>query len=50
MSRKTVRLRDGVYAIVEPVDDEEYEAAGDRTLIRLNVVEIHATKADIREE
>lgn len=50
MSRKTVQLAEGVYAVVDPVDPEEYEVAGAGTLIRLNVVEILAAKANIREE
>lgn len=50
MSRKTVEIAEGVYAVVEPVDEEEYEVAGAGTLIRLNVVEILVAKADIREE
>ena len=50
MSRKTVRLNETVTAVVEPADPEEYEVAGDRTLIRLKVVELLATKQDIDEE
>jgi len=50
MSRRTVEIAQGVYAVVEPVDEEEYEVAGAGTLIRLKVVEILAAKADIREE
>lgn len=50
MSRKTVEIAEGVYAVVEPVDEEEFEVAGAGTLIRLRVVEILAAKADIREE
>lgn len=50
MGRKTVELSEGVHAVVEPVDQEEYEVAGAGTLIRLKVVEILAAKRDIREE
>lgn len=50
MSRKTVEIAEGVYAVVEPVSEEEFEVAGPRTLIRLRVVEMLAAKADIREE
>lgn len=50
MSRKTVELAPGVYAVVEPVNDEEYQVAGDKTLIRLKVLEIEAAKENIREE
>lgn len=50
MSRKTVELAEGVLAVVEPVNEEEYEVAGARTLIRLKVVEILAAKANIRDE
>lgn len=50
MSRKTVEIAEGVHAVVEPANEEEYEAAGAGTLIRLNVVEILAAKTNIREE
>lgn len=50
MSRKTVDLREGVVAVVEPVNEEEYEAAGAHTLIKLKVLQIETTKANIREE
>lgn len=50
MSRKTVEIAEGVHAVVEPVNEEEYEVAGTGTLIRLNVVGILAAKASIREE
>ncbi|MCX4993422.1 hypothetical protein [Streptomyces sp. NBC_00568] len=50
MSRKTVQIADGIHAVVEPVDDEEFNVAGAHTLIRLRVVEIVAAKENIREE
>lgn len=50
MSRKTIELREGVYAVVEPADLDDYEGAGARTLVRFNVVEIRATKDNVREE
>ncbi|MET7687930.1 hypothetical protein ABZT06_08110 [Streptomyces sp. NPDC005483] len=50
MSRKTVELAEGVYAVVEPVNEEEYEVAGSHTLIHLKVVEILTAKSNIREE
>lgn len=50
MSRKTVQIAEGVYAVVEPLDEEDYNAAGARTLVRFKVVEIRATKENVREE
>lgn len=50
MSRKTVELAEGVFAVVEPADEGEYEDAGTRTLVKLNVISIETTKENICEE
>lgn len=50
MSRKTVQIAEGAYAVVEPINEEEFNVAGSHTLIRLKVVEIQAAKEHIREE
>jgi hypothetical protein len=50
MSRKTVLLNDDIYAVVEPIEPEQYEVAGAKTLIRFRVVELRAAKEAIREE
>lgn len=50
MGRKIIDLKEGVAAVVEPANAEEYEVAGTRTLIRFKVVEILTTKTFVREE